>query len=934
MRRLVIGILAHVDAGKTTLSEAILYKTERIRKLGRVDKKDAFLDNFTLERERGITIFSKQAVFERGDVSFTLIDTPGHVDFSAETERALSVLDIAVLVISGTDGIQAHTRTLWRLLEHYDIPTFIFINKMDRDGTDRDALAQELATQLSDACISFEDPDCLEHIATCDEEVMEKYLETDEVAVEDIRDLVGERKLFPCFYGSALRLDGLDEFLDGLAEYSPIVPHEEEFSARVYKIGRDAEGNRLTYMKLTGGVLKNRTVLEYKALRDETVLLRKTDDEADDTPALVDYKEKVTRIRIYDGEKFDTSETAEQGMVVAVLGLTATYAGQILGAEDEEPGTRIVPVMTYKVIARDRSALTALLPKLKILEEEDPTLGVVWNDELRELQIRVMGEIQLEIIKRQMSDRFGEDVDFDKGSVLYKETVSEPVLGVGHFEPLRHYAEAQLLIEPADRGMGLSAESRVAVNDLELNWQRLILTHIYERRHKGVLTGAELTDVNIAIVAGRAHLKHTEGGDFRQATYRAVRQGLMRAREEGKCVLLEPFYELTIELPRANCGRAMTDIESRSGRVTSQYEIGVQDMVGITGVAPVSTMQGYSREVAAYTKGLGSVYCSFFGYLPCHNTDEVVAASAYDPEKDLRNPSSSVFCAHGAGFVVEWNDVDSYKHLDWDIDTGTLKEEKITDPAAPIRFVSHAGEEPSIGTDEIDSILAKTFHANKKDNTYRNPFRKHKGKDKYYSSTGGKSGSGASYRGTTTDAGSEDGSFGDTRPESKDRYTKNVKSGSRDRYLLVDGYNIIFKWPELSDIAKVNIDGARDRLNDILCDYQSQKGCKLMVVYDAYRVAGHPTEYYNYHNIIVVFTKEAETADKFIERFAHENAKQADISVATSDGLEQIIIRGAGCALVTANDLLEQVNIARSETRRRIENGAVSKATTRIGDLM
>ncbi|MCR4721162.1 MAG: TetM/TetW/TetO/TetS family tetracycline resistance ribosomal protection protein [Lachnospiraceae bacterium] len=926
MRRLVIGILAHVDAGKTTLSEAILYKTERIRKLGRVDKKDAFLDNFALERERGITIFSKQAVFERGEISFTLIDTPGHVDFSTETERALSVLDIAVLVISGTEGIQAHTRTLWRLLEHYDIPTFIFINKMDREGTDRDAIGKELAAQFSDACIAFDDPSCAEHIAMCDEEVMERYLETEETEVEDIRDLVGERKLFPCFYGSALKLDGVDEFLDGLAEFSPRVPAEGDFSAVVYKIGRDAEGNRLTYMKITGGVLKNRTILEYSAICDETVLLRKTDDGGDDSPALVEHKEKVTQIRIYFGEKYDTVETAEQGTVVAVLGLSATYAGQVLGEEDDEPSTRIVPVMTYKVIARDRSALSALLPKLKILEEEDPTLGVTWNDELRELQIRVMGEIQLEIIKRQMSDRFGEDVDFDKGSVLYKETVSGPVLGVGHFEPLRHYAEAQLLIEPASRGMGLSAESRVSVNELELNWQRLILTHIYERRHKGVLTGSELTDVNISIVAGRAHLKHTEGGDFRQATYRAVRQGLMRAREEGKCVLLEPYYELTIELPRVNCGRAMSDIESRSGRLTSQYEIGFNDMVGIIGVAPVSTMQGYSREVAAYTKGLGSVYCSFFGYLPCHNTEEVVVSTGYEPEKDLRNPSSSVFCAHGAGFVVEWNDVDSYKHLDYDTETGKIRDEKNTDPSAPINFVSHATDEPAIGTEEIDAILSRTFHANKKDTSYRNPFRKHKA-DKAKSisrSAGGYS--------SVKDKEYYDGS--DNGESVKDKYTKNQKQGTRERYLLVDGYNIIFKWSELAELAKINIDGARERLNDILCDYQSQNGCKLMVVYDAYRVAGHPTEYFNHHNIIVVYTKEAETADKFIERFAHENAKQMDISVATSDGLEQIIIRGAGCRLVTASDLLEEVKLTRKETRRKIEDGPLQKATTRIGDLL
>ena len=926
MRRLVIGILAHVDAGKTTLSEAILYKTERIRKPGRVDKKDAFLDNYPLERERGITIFSKQALFERDDVTFTLIDTPGHVDFSTEMERALSVLDIAVLVISGTDGIEAHTRTLWRLLEHYDIPTFIFVNKMDREGCGKDALLRELTTELSDACVSFCEPDFKEHIATCDEEVMERYLETGDIAVSDIRELVGERKLFPCFFGSALRLDGVDDLIDGLAHFSPEVPAKEDCSARVYKIGHDTDGNRLTYMKITGGVLKNRSVIEYTALRDETVLLRRTDEETDDSPAIIDYKEKVTQIRVYEGVKYETVETAEQGMVVAVLGLSATYSGQVIGEGDEVAGTHIVPVMTYKVIANDRSALTALLPKFKIIEEEEPTLGVLWNADLRELQINVMGDIELEIIRRQLLDRFGVVVDFDRGSVLYKETVSAPTLGVGHFEPLRHYAEVQLLIEPSERGTGVTAQSRVAVNDLELNWQRLILTHIYEKKHKGVLTGAELTDVDISLVAGRSHLKHTEGGDFRQATYRAVRQGLMRAREEGRCVLLEPYYELTIELPRANCGRAMTDIESRSGRITSQYEVGYRDMVGITGVAPVSTMQGYSREVAAYTKGLGSFYCSFFGYLPCHNTEEVIAASAYDPLADLRNPSSSVFCAHGAGFVVEWNEVDSYKHLDFDTETGSVREERSADPSEPVRFVSHATDEPAIGTEEIDAILNKTFHSNKKDTAYRNPFRKHKADiGKSVSRSAGH------YCAMTDGENSTAPCNGDN---TRDKYIKQQKQGQRERYLLVDGYNIIFKWPKLAELAAINIDGARERLNDMLCDYQAQNGCKLMVVYDAYRVAGHPTEYFNYHNIIVVYTKEAETADKFIERFAHENAKQMDISVATSDGLEQIIIRGAGCRLVTASDLLEEVNLTRKETRRKIEDGAMQKATTRLGDLL
>ncbi len=931
MHRLVIGILAHVDAGKTTLSEAILYKCDRIRRLGRVDKKDAFLDNYALERERGITIFSKQAVFSRGDVLFTLIDTPGHVDFSTETERALSVLDAAILVISGTDGIQAHTRTLWKLLEHYDIPTFIFVNKMDREGCDKDALQAQLEGRLSDGCVDFAADELDEKIALCDEDVMESFLETGELADDTVRELIGERKLFPCFYGSALKLDGVDEFLDGLARFAPVPERESGFGARVYKIGRDNDGNRLTYMKITGGVLKNRDVITYEAVKEEPLLLRKPAEEAPE-PESVEYSEKVTQIRIYSGEKYETADIAEPGTVVAVLGLTATYAGQGLGVEDELAANDIVPVMTYKVLARDRSALQRLLPKFRILEEEDPTLGVAWNAELNELQISIMGEIQLEILKRRLMDRFGEDVDFDRGSVLYKETVSEPVLGVGHFEPLRHYAEVQVLIEPAERGSGIGAESRVSTNFLELNWQRLIFTHIFEKKHKGVLTGAELTDVNIALVAGRAHLKHTEGGDFRQSTYRAIRQGLMRARTEGKCVLLEPYYELTIELPRTNCGRAMTDIEARFGRVTSQYEVGADDMVGLTGIAPAALMQGYSKEVAAYTGGLGSVYLSFYGYLPCHNTDEVVAASGYVPEADLRNPASSVFCAHGAGFVVEWNDVDSYKHLDWDQDTGELVSETDPEQMMPINFVSHAGEAPPIGTDEIDAIIAKTSHANRREKTYRNPFRKHRQSDGAGRGTGSYGNGTADTRRTQTGQG-EAGS-GSAKADASGLKKFMKPFDIKDRYLLVDGYNIIFKWPELSDLAKDNVDGARERLNDILCDYQAQKGCKVIVVYDAYRVKGHPTEFFKHHNIIVVYTKEAETADKFIERFAHENAKQTDISVATSDGLEQIIIRGAGCRLVTANDLLEEVNSLKRGTLDRIGAGRTAVASTNLGELI
>ena len=934
MQRLVIGILAHVDAGKTTLSEALLYKCNSIRKLGRVDKKDAFLDNNAIERERGITVYSKQAVFSRGDVSFTLIDTPGHVDFSTEMERALSVLDIAVLVISGTDGIQAHTRTLWRLLKLYDIPTFIFINKMDREGCDRALLQKELEEQLSDACVPFCDPERDERIALCDEDVMENYLETGEIQTETIRELIGLRKLFPCYYGSALKLDGVDELLDGMADFAPGCDREEAFAARVYKIGRDTDGSRLTFMKITGGSLKNREILEYSALKDDTILLRPTGDEVAPSAEPIDYSEKVTQLRIYSGERFETTDCAEQGMVVAALGLTATYPGQVLGADEELPSANIVPVMTYKVVARDHSTLQRLLPKFRILEEEDPTLGVVWNDSLRELQIRIMGEIQLEIIKRQLLDRFGEDVDFDRGSVLYKETLTRPMLGVGHFEPLRHYAEAQLLIEPAERGSGINAESRVSTNELELNWQRLIMTHIFERTHRGVLTGAELTDVNIALVAGRAHLKHTEGGDFRQATYRAIRQGLMRARNEGACILLEPYYELTIELPRVNCGRAMTDIESRFGRITSQYETGNPDIVGLTAIAPVSTTQGYSKEVAAYTKGMGSVYCSYYGYLPCHDQDSVIASAGYVPEADLRNPTSSVFCAHGAGFVVEWNDVDSYKHLDWDPDTGRLISESDPEQMMPVNFVSHATDAPAIGTDEIDAIIAKTAHANKREKTYRNPFRKHRQKLSEGTKSTGTYGIGSvNTHGAALSGGDNGGKTGASADSSG--LKKFMKPFDlREKYLLVDGYNIIFKWPELNELAKDNVDGARERLNDILCNYQAQKGCKLIVVYDAYRVKGHPTEFFRYHNIIVVYTKEAETADRFIERFAHENAKQTDISVATSDGLEQIIIRGAGCRLVTANDLLDDVKALGKSAGEIINRGNSNSIGTGLKDML
>lgn len=946
MKRVCMGLFAHVDAGKTTLSEALLYKCAIIRRLGRVDKKDAFLDNYAMERERGITIFSKQACFTCNGVEFTLIDTPGHVDFSTEMERTLSVLDAAILVISGTDGVQAHTRTIWKLLRIYDIPTVIFVNKMDRTDSDRSLIREELKAELGAECTDFEwenNPvsgglqltnDTCERIALEDEELMEKYLETGAVSADDIRFLIEERRIFPCIYGSALKLEGIDQLLECLSGYAPGYDYDEDssgdtrdsredLSARIYKITRSEDGARLTHLKITGGVLKNRDLISYSAVESMSPFSRSGFDRSgtgNEENRHEEVSEKITQLRVYSGEKYETVDCAYPGMIVAAVGLSATYAGQTLGNEEEVFTPELVPVMTYRVVTADKSHLMQLVPKLKTLEEEDPSLNVIWNPEVRELQIRVMGDIQLEIISRTLKDRFGEDVSFDKGSVLYKETIAAPTLGVGHFEPLRHYAEVQLMLSPGERGSGITASSSVSVNDLELNWQRLIMTHIFEREHKGVLLGTVLTDVHVELVAGRAHIKHTEGGDFRQATYRAVRQGLMRARESGNCVILEPYYELTVELPRTSCGRAMTDIEKRSGKITSQYEIGSNDMVGLTGIAPVATMQGYVKEVSAYTKGLGSVYCSFYGYLPCHNSEEVIAAFKYDSSADLRNPASSVFCAHGAGFTVEWNDVDSYKHLDWDPKTGQIRSEQEGEQNGAVNFVSHASDDIWLGTEEIDAIINRTAYGNRREQTYRNPFRR---------------------KHSAVPKGTQIPNSGASR-DSTDSFGKNGRDVHnellKDGYILVDGYNIIFAWPELRDLAAVNVDGARERLNEILCDYQAVRGGSLIVVYDAYRVAGHPTEYLKYHNIGIVYTKEAETADRYIERFAHENAKKYRITVATSDGLEQIIIRGAGCRLMTALDLANEIADMREELRSRfndVPGQAVGISVgTRIGSLL
>lgn len=867
-RKAVIALLAHVDAGKTTLSEGILYLSGKLKSLGRVDKKDAFLDNYTLERERGITIFSKQAVFDWKNTSYTLLDTPGHVDFSTEMERTLSVLDAAVLVVSAPDGIEAHTRTLWKLFQTYDIPTFIFVNKMDRYPGDRSAIIAALNAGLSSGCVDMTgigdkapDSTLAEEIAMCDEEVLNDYLESGEMSDDTIIDLMGERKLFPCFFGCALKTNGVDALLDGIDRFIPIAePDTDEFGARVFKISHDKQGNRLTYIKVTSGKLRVRDMIG---------------------------DEKITAVRIYSGAGYESAEEIFAGSVAALVGLEKTYTGQGLGTENDLFSPRLVPVMTYRIAEKDRTRLLGLMPKLKILEEEDPTLEVLWNSEASEFQVRVMGDIRLDLLKRELHDRFSEDVEFDTGSIIYRETVAEPTLGVGHFEPLKHYAEAQLIIEPAEPGSGITASSIVSTDDLDMNWQRLILTHVFEKEHKGVLTGSMLTDVKITLAAGRAHIKHTEGGDFRQATYRAIRQGLMRA----KSVLLEPYYDVSLEIPRTLIGRAMTDIEKRYGRISEQEELGYNDMVRLSGVAPASTMQGYSRELTAYSQGLGSYYCTFHGYLSCHNADEVIESMGYDPEADLANPSSSVFCAHGAGFVVPWNEVDAYKHLDFNLKTRTVV---LTDKdiAGRKSLICGGLRDDFISTDEVDSIIERSSNANRRVQGYKNPFRKHR--EKVHAQEGPKS--------------------------SDPKYLKNLQNDrpGRERYLLVDGYNIIFAWKELNDQAASNIDGAREKLNDILCDYQAVRGDKLIVVYDAYRVAGHKTEYFKRNNINVVFTQEAETADRFIERFAHENSKQYDVTVATSDGLEQIIIRGAGCKLMTASDLYEDVRRLKQDTSEKL----------------
>lgn len=884
-KNICLGILAHVDAGKTTLSEGILYLTGTIRKLGRVDNRDAFLDTYAMERARGITIFSKQAVFSLGENQMTLLDTPGHVDFSAEMERTLHVLDYAILVISGADGVQGHTETLWSLLKRKQIPCFLFINKMDQPGTDRRLLMEELKSRLDGNCVDFgaEPEELWENLAMCDEQVLETYLEEGTVEEKDIRRLIAQRKTFPCYFGSALKLDGVEEFLKGLERYAPAPEYGEVFGAKVFKISRDDQGNRLTHLKITGGSLKVKALLQGQE------------------------GEKINQIRIYSGARYEAVPEAEPGMVCAVTGPLTTYPGQGIGRESESEQPILEPVLSYQVLLPEGCDPPVMLRRLRQLEEEEPQLHIVWNEVLQEIQVQVMGVVQIEVLKGLIHDRFGVDVEFGAGHIVYKETIARPVEGVGHFEPLRHYAEVHLLMEPAERGSGLQLETACSEDVLEKNWQRLVLTHLEEKVHKGVLTGSEITDMKITLIAGRAHLKHTEGGDFRQATYRAVRQGL---REAG-CRLLEPYYQFRLELPSEVIGRAMTDLE----RLQAVFEPPLMegDSAVITGQAPVSAMWDYQTEVAAYTKGRGRLFCSLKGYDLCHNEEEVVAAAGYDPEADLENPTGSVFCAHGAGFVVPWDQVKDYMQVEsplirsLELETGEQAMKPVTSQGTGQGTGQgsgkYAGQGRPFGADEkeLEAIFTRTYGERK---------RKLPGdggpRQVIYQGNGPTQGE------NSRQGGNNPGQGVPGKASEKPGYLRKHQETMED-YLLVDGYNIIYAWEELRELAKVTIDGARHRLMDILCNYQSFKKCILIVVFDAYKVEGNTGQALDYHNIHVVYTKEAETADQYIEKLAHQMGRRQRVTVATSDGLEQLIIHGQGCLLMSARELWEDVERIRQQ---------------------
>ena len=897
MKKLVIGILAHVDAGKTTLSEELLYLCGEIRKIGRVDHGDAFLDTYELEKERWITIFSKQALLKTENMEVTLLDTPGHVDFSAEMERTLQVLDYAILVINGMDGVQSHTMTLWRLLERYQIPTFLFVNKMDQQGTDHDALLNDLKQHLHENCVDFgrtQDTDCgmyeltpeqLENIAVCEEDLLETYLETGIVEDRDIARLIVQRKIFPCYFGSALKEKGVKDFWNGVQKYTAEPKRPTEFGAKVFKIARDEQGNRLTYMKITGGSLKVKTLLSSNS-NGQSLPGRKAEEAA--------WEEKADQIRLYSGAKYELTSEAEAGTVCAVTGLTRTYPGEGLGIEQESELPILEPVLNYQIILPDDCDPHQMLQKLRQLEEEEPQLHILWDSQFSEIHAQLMGEGQIEILKKLIWDRFHVAVEFGAGSIVYKETVAEPVEGVGHFEPLRHYAEVHLLIEPGEPGSGCQFFTACSEDVLARNWQRLILTHLEEKEHIGVLTGSPLTDVQITILTGRAHAKHTEGGDFRQATYRAVRQGLRKARN----ILLEPYYEFRLEVPAEMIGRAMSDVQKMQGTFDAPEVEG--ETAILKGTAAVAQMRDYQKEVVSYTHGTGKLFCSLKGYAPCKNQDEVVQNIGYDPEADLENPTGSVFCAHGAGFVVPWDQVEAYMHLQSGVDMDELDSESWYEDVESAQNLGTAVDNTNISgnisgkngkfsysgsyeeEEELQAIFERTFGPMKRDRT---AFQK----KTVHSST----------------------------PATRYRAGK----PRQEEYLLVDGYNIIFSWEELNELAKENIHAACDKLMDILSNYQGYRKCTLILVFDAYKVEGHVEEIIPYHNIYVVYTKEAETADQYIEKTVHRIGRQYQVTVATSDGLEQVIIMGQGAHRISAQGLKKEIEdtekTAREEWHQR-----------------
>ena len=854
-KQIVLGILAHVDSGKTALSEAMLYRAGVTRRLGRVDHKDAFLDTDALEKARGITIFSKQALLTAGDTDITLLDTPGHVDFSTETERTLQVLDYAVLVVSGTDGVQSHTETLWRLLRRYHVPTFVFVNKMDLPGMERQELLAQLNRRLGEGFVDFgaEQADRDEALALCGENLMDRMLDAGQLQDADLIPAIARRHVFPCWFGAALKLEGVDALLDGLDRYTRPAPALEAFGAKVFKVSQDEQGARLTWLRVTGGELKVKAQLT---------------GEADGEP----WAEKANQLRLYSGAKYTLAEAIGPGQVCAVTGLTKARPGEGLGAERDSDLPVLEPVLSYQVLLPEGADVHAALGKLHRLEEEEPQLHVVWNETLGEIHVQLMGEIQLEVLRSLLAERFGLEVEFGPGGILYKETITEPMEGVGHYEPLRHYAEVHLKLEPLPRGSGMQFAADCWEEVLDKNWQRLVLTHLEEKQHLGVLTGSPLTDVKITLIAGRAHLKHTEGGDFRQATYRAVRQGLMLAKSQ----LLEPWYAFRLEVPAENIGRAMSDIQRMEGTFDPP-ESGEETAV-LTGFAPVSTMRSYPMEVVSYTRGRGHLSLTLDGYRPCHNAQEVIAAIGYEPEHDLDNPADSVFCAHGAGFVVPWDQVRSHMHVDSGWGKSTRPEQEAAVPQRRAMAYRATLEEDA----ELLKIFERTYGPIKRD-----PL--------------------AAFRPVQ-------------KRERPDFAAEQWEIAPE--YLLVDGYNIIFAWDELNALSKESLDAARHKLMDILCNYQGFQKCVLILVFDAYRVPGSPGSIEQYHNIHVVYTKEAETADMFIERVTHEIGRNRRVRVATSDGMEQIIILGHGALRVSARMFHEEVQNVEKQIRALVQGEA------------